>query len=78
MPYKFSFKQKSPQRRFLFILGLITFIACFSMGLMVMFWGKLVSRLDLPDGQRILIGSLLLVYSLIRFLRFFKKEPDEE
>jgi len=48
------------------------------MGLMVMFWGKLIDRLDLPAGQRILIGSLLLVYSVIRFLRFFKKSPDEK
>jgi len=78
MRNKFDFEQKSPQRRFLFILGLITFIACFTMGLMVMFWGKLIDRLDLPAGQRILIGSLLLVYSVIRFLRFFKKSPDEK
>ena len=78
MPYKFTFKQKSPQRRFLFILGFITFLACFTIGLMVLFWGKLVDRLDLPAGERWAVGGLLIIYSLIRFLRFFKKEPDEE
>jgi len=78
MPYKFDFKQKSPQRRFLFILGLITFLACFTMGLMVMFWGSLIDRLSLPTNERLILGGLLLIYSLVRFIRFFKKEPDEE
>jgi len=78
MPYKFNLKQKSPQRRFLFILGLFTFLACFVIGLMILFWGRLIERLSLPNGERWILGSLLLIYSLIRFLRFFKKEPDEE
>jgi hypothetical protein len=78
MRNKFEFKQKSLQRRFLFILGLITFIACLTLGLMVMFWGRLAEKLNMPAGQRMLLGSLLLIYSVIRFLRFFKKNPDEE
>jgi hypothetical protein len=78
MPYKFDFKQKSLQRRFLFILGFVTFLACFVLGLMIMFWGELVNRLNMPTGERLMLGSLLLIYSLIRFLRFFKKAPDEE
>jgi hypothetical protein len=78
MPYKFNLKQKSPQRRFLFILGLFTFLACFIMGLMILFWSRLIERLSLPNGTRLILGSLLLIYSLMRFLRFFKKEPDEE
>jgi len=78
MPYKFSFKQKSPQRRFLFIIGLVTFIACFTLGLMIIFWDKLIERLNMPVSERVILGSLLLIYSLIRFLRFFKAEPDEE
>jgi len=78
MQDKLDFKQKSPQRRFLFILGLITFIACFTLGLMVMFWSKLVDRLDLPTWQRMALGAMLLLYSLIRFFRFFRKRPDEE
>jgi hypothetical protein len=45
---------------------------------MVMFWGRLVEKLNMPTGERMLIGSLLLIYSVIRFLRFFKKRPDEE
>jgi hypothetical protein len=78
MSYKFNFKQKSPQKRFLFILGLVTFLACFTMGLMILAWGKLTERLNMPVSQRLVLGSLLVIYSLIRFLRFFKKEPDEE
>jgi len=78
MPYKFTFKQKSPQKRFLFILGLVTFIACFALGLMILVWDKLINMLNMPAGERIALASLLLIYSLIRFLRFFKVEPDEE
>jgi len=78
MPYKFNFKQKSPQRRFLFILGLVTFVACFTFGLMFLFWDRLSDILNMPASERRIFGALFLVYSLIRFLRFFKKEPDEE
>jgi len=78
MNYKLNSRQKSPQRRFLFILGLVTFLACFTLGLMVMFWGKLIDRLAMPTNYRLILGGLLLVYSIIRFLRFFRKRPDEE
>jgi hypothetical protein len=77
MSYKLDSRQKSPQRRFLFILGLVTFLACLTLGLMVMFWGKLIDRLAMPAGERLLLGSLLVIYSIIRFLRFFKRRPDE-
>jgi hypothetical protein len=78
MPYKFNFRQKSPKRRFLLILGFATFIACFTLGLMIMFWGKLDQNLNLTKNQRLIFGSLFLIYGLIRFSRLFKTEPDEE
>jgi hypothetical protein len=78
MPYKFNFRQKSPKRRFLLILGLATFIACFTLGLMIIFWGRISYALDLNMTQRVLYGSLFLIYGLLRFSRLFKEEPEDE
>jgi hypothetical protein len=78
MPYKFSFRQKSPKRRFLFILGLATFIACVTLGLMIMFWDKLIQKLDMSQTERLMFGGLFLVYGLLRFSRLFKQEPQDE
>jgi cytochrome c biogenesis protein CcdA len=76
MSYKLHDKQKSLKRRFLLILGATTFICVLTFGLMVIFW----SRLNLPfnNWQRIGIGSLIIVYGILRFSRLFRKEPDEE
>jgi hypothetical protein len=78
MPYKFSFRQKSPKRRFLLILGLATFIACITLGLMIMFWGKLIQKLDMSQTERLMLGGLFLIYGLLRFSRLFKVEPEDE
>ena len=78
MPYKFSFRQKSPKRRFLLILGLATFIACVTLGLMIMFWDKLIQKLDMSQTERLMFGGLFLAYGLLRFSRLFKQEPQDE
>ena len=78
MPYKFSFRQKSPKRRFLLILGLATFIACVSLGLMFMFWDQLIQKLDMSSTERLGVGALFIIYGLLRFLRLFKVDPEDE
>lgn len=78
MPYKFNFRQKSPSRRFLLILGLATCIACLTLGLMIMFWSRVNEHLNLSKTQRILFGSLFLIYGLLRFSRLFKVEEFED
>jgi hypothetical protein len=78
MPYKFNFRQKSPKRRFLLILGLVTFIACITLGLMIMFYAPLIDKLDMSKTERLGIGALLLLYSLLRFFRLFKEDPQDE
>jgi len=79
MSYNFNFKQKSLTRRFLLILGFATLIACVSFGLMIMFYQPLIDQLDMSKTERLAIGGLLLLYSVLRFSRLFKKEPlDEE
>jgi len=78
MPYKFNFRQKSPKRRFLLILGLATFIAFSVLGLMIMFWERLGQSLDLSKSTRLIFGSLILIYGVLRFSRLFKEEPEDE
>jgi len=69
-------KEKSLTRRFLLILGIITFIAFLILGLMIIFWDKF--PLDMPKYQRVLFGSLIIVYDVIRISRLFKKQPNEK
>jgi hypothetical protein len=76
MSLKFYDQQKSPKRRFLLILGVVTFICVFAIGIMVMFWDKL--DLGLSHTQRLLFGGLFLLYGVLRFSRIFKKQPDDE
>jgi uncharacterized membrane protein (DUF485 family) len=68
-----SFKneeQKSPSKRFLFVLGLVMFTLYFVLGLTVIFWKDF--PMDLPMGYRIAFGVLLIVYSFIRFVRLLR------
>jgi|GEM_PF-518239 len=78
MSYKFNFQQKSLTRRFLLILGFATLIACVSFGLMIMFYQPLIDQLDMSKTERLAIGALLLLYSVLRFSRLFKKDPVDE
>ncbi|OCX50620.1 hypothetical protein BEL04_22875 [Mucilaginibacter sp. PPCGB 2223] len=76
MLQQFNNREKSLTRRFLLILGIITFIAFLVLGLMIIFWDKF--PLDMPKYQRVLFGSLIIVYDVIRISRLFKKQPNEK
>jgi hypothetical protein len=65
-------KQKSPKRRFLFILGAALFIGIFILGVLIMFWKAL--PLNLSDSQRYTFGGLFIVYGILRFIRIMKTE----
>lgn len=75
MSYRMNDKQKSLKRRFLLILGATTFVCVFAFGLMIIFW----RRMELPfnNWQRIGIGCLIIIYSILRFSRLLRKDPDE-
>ncbi len=68
-------RQKSLKRRFLLILGLTAAICFCSLGLMVIFWDAMLP--DIPKFQKILFGSVIILYAGVRFSRHLKKEPDE-
>jgi hypothetical protein len=78
MPYKFRFKQKSLSGRFLFILGFLTFLACAALGLMLIFDDDLLAQYNLNHSTRLTVGILILIYGILRFLRLFRTEPDDE
>ena len=69
-----SFKQKSPQQRFLFILGFVMFLFYMVLGLTLIVWIDM--PLPIERIYRILLGCLLIVYAVIRFMRVFKQEDN--
>jgi hypothetical protein len=68
-------RQKSLARRFLLILGVVAFICFLSLGLMVIFWDRMLP--DLPRIQKIGFGIVIIIFAVLRFSRLFKKDTDE-
>jgi hypothetical protein len=76
MSFKVNNSQKSPKRRFLLILGAITFVCVFAMGLMILFWDEMLPQLE--GYYRIAFGVLVILYAVLRFSRILKKDDVEE
>jgi hypothetical protein len=70
-----DFKQKSPTRRFLFILGAALFVGISIIGLMIIFWSRL--PLPLTQTQRYTFGGLFIVYGIMRFIRVIRTDVHE-
>lgn len=68
-------KQKSPKRRFLLILGVTAFTGFCIMGLGLIFWDKFPG--EFPQTQRTIFGVVILIYAVLRFSRYLRKDPDE-
>jgi len=75
MSSTFDNKQKSLKRRFLLILGLVVFVCFFAFGLMIIFWDGIAQ--DMPVYQRRIFGGMIILYSIVRFSRLFKKDENE-
>ncbi|AOM76813.1 hypothetical protein BFS30_06325 [Pedobacter steynii] len=69
-----TFKQKSPQQRFLFILGLVMFTFYLILGLLLIFWKDI--PFEIQKTYRILFGLLLIAYAAIRFTRLINQKND--
>ena len=74
MSINFDDKQKSLKRRFLLILGIITFTCFVALGIMVMFWQGL--PVQLSDTQRKIFGAMIILYSVLRFSRLLRKDNE--
>ncbi|SDJ37780.1 hypothetical protein SAMN04487898_102399 [Pedobacter sp. ok626] len=71
-----TFRQKSPQQRFLFILGLVMFLFYMVLGAMLIFGTTLLNQIQ--PMYRIMLGGLLIVYAVIRFVRLVNQRPEED
>ena len=69
-------QQKSPQKRFLFILGSVMFVFYFILGLAIIFWEEIPLNLD--KTYRIVFGSFLIIYSFLRLIRLVQTRRDDE
>jgi cytochrome c biogenesis protein CcdA len=70
-----SFQQKSPQQRFLFILGLVMFAFYMVFGVGLIVWKDL--PVDIQPTYRILLGVILIVYGVIRFVRLINQKEED-
>jgi cytochrome c biogenesis protein CcdA len=69
-----NFQKKSLKERFLLVMGILFFLIYLTFGLLIMFWEKL--PLNMPKGYRIALGGILIIYSFLRFLRFFNRNNE--
>ncbi|RZL45877.1 MAG: hypothetical protein EOP00_16635 [Pedobacter sp.] len=72
-------KQKSPQQRFLFILGVAMILLFCTIAVIVVFFGELIN-LDpqkFPQEYRVAFGIVLVIYALIRFFRILRDNKTE-
>lgn len=69
-----TFRQKSPQQRFLFILGLVMFAIYIVLGIILIVWSDMPVTIE--RKYRIILGCLLIVYGGIRFIRLTKQDDN--
>jgi uncharacterized membrane protein (DUF485 family) len=62
-----TFKKKSPNERFLLVIGILFFSVYLALGILIIFCKNFPFRLQ--TQYRIAFGVLLIVYSFIRFVR---------
>lgn len=62
-----GYEQKSPVKRFLFVLGMLFFLMYLVLGLMIIFWNEL--PISLPHNIRVLFGCAMIIYAFFRFVR---------
>lgn len=70
------FKQKSPQQRFLLILGLVMLLFYIVLGTALIFWKEI--PFEIAPTYRVLFGVLLIAYALLRFYRLIHQKDQSE
>jgi undecaprenyl pyrophosphate phosphatase UppP len=69
-----NFKKKSPKQRFLLIIGILFFLGYLVVGTIIIFWKNF--PIVMPTNYRVALGVVLIVYSFLRFSRFFNSNND--
>jgi len=67
-------QQKSPQKRFLLILGSVMFVFYLALGLALIFWNDI--PLTLNKTYRVALGCFLILYAFLRLLRVLQTKRD--
>ena len=67
-----NFKQKSPQQRFLFVLGLVFLLLYIFFAITLFVWKTM--PVEIPYNRRVILGIILIVYAFIRFYRLNNNE----
>nr|WP_288980641.1 hypothetical protein [uncultured Flavobacterium sp.] len=67
-----KFMEKSLKERFLLAIGVLLFLIYLFFGLIIIFWKEL--PLNMAPNYRLALGIVLIVYSFLRFFRFFNKD----
>ncbi|MEW5676981.1 hypothetical protein ABGT15_11770 [Flavobacterium enshiense] len=70
-----NFKQKSPQQRFLFVLGLIFLGLYVFLAVTLFVWKSM--PVEIPYSRRIILGVLLVIYAAFRFSRLLNAEKNQ-
>lgn len=74
-----NFQKKSPKERFLLVIGILFFLVYLCLGLMIIFWEVIFSKSFpwmMSANSRMAFGIVLIVYSFLRFFRFFNSNND--
>ncbi len=69
-----NIQEKSLKERFLLVIGMLFFLIYFILGLIIIFWKDL--PISMSYNFRLAFGVILIVYSFLRFIRFFNKEEN--
>ena len=68
-------QQKSPKRLLLLILGVTAFVGLLVFGLLIIFRDSFLGQL--PKPQKTIFGCVVIVYAVLRFARYLRKDPNE-
>ena len=71
-----NFKKKSLKERFLLVIGISIFLAYLVLGLIIIFWKNF--PLVIQPMYRMAFGVVLIVYSFLRFYRFFNSNNEDD
>lgn len=74
-----NFKKKSPKQRFLLIIGILFFFVYLILGLIIILWNFIFSKkfpFLISSNYRMAFGVILIVYSFLRFYRFFNSDNE--
>lgn len=75
---KFKRRQKSPQQRFLLILGLTVSIVYFTLGMVIIFWKDLPILDGVEPMWKNVFATFLIIYALFRFVRVLQEKRNND